>query len=84
MLVPMCVLSLLAVPMSAYNWLSLILVGLLVYGLGKQLFQYETILKAAGLSALALIGLEILWCFGSGVRNLSLVWNGFTYSLMGV
>jgi len=83
MLVPMCVLSLLAVPMSAYNWLSLILVGLLVYGLGKQLFQYETILKAAGLSALALIGLEILWCFGSGVRNLSLVWNGFTYSLMG-
>ncbi|HHY43280.1 MAG TPA: HDIG domain-containing protein [Coprothermobacter sp.] len=83
MLVPMCVLSLLAVPMPAYNWVSLILVGLLVYGLGKQLFQYETILKAAGLSALVLVGLEILWCFGSGVRNLSMLWNGFTYSLMG-
>ena len=83
MLIPMSVLSFLAVPMAAYNWVSLILVGLLIYGLGNKFFQYETVLTAAGLSVLALIGLEILWCFGSGVRNLSLVWNGLTYTVMG-
>jgi len=66
MLIPMSVLSFLAVPMAAYNWVSLILVGLLIYGLGNKFFQYETVLTAAGLSVLALIGLEILWCLVVG------------------
>jgi putative nucleotidyltransferase with HDIG domain len=84
LLVPVSVLGTLAVPLDVYNWIALMLVSLLVYTVNSRLFEYETVLRYAAFTAAILIALELVWCFGSGVRSLSGMWYGVMLAVMGV